>query len=197
MDKKTLDYYNKNADAFAAGTVSVDFKKTQDRFIGALQGKKVLDFGCGSGRDSKYFLEAGLDVVATDGSEELCKVAGKYTGLPVQQMLFEELDDKNRYDGIWACSSILHLPKNELKIVFFKMVDALTSNGIIYTSFKYGDFEGERNGRHFTDFTYEKFCEFIKDIRDIAIEDYWITGDVRPGREEEKWLNLILKKINF
>ena len=197
MDKKTLDYYNQNADAFAAGTVSVDFKKTQDRFIVALQGKKVLDFGCGSGRDSKYFLEAGLDVVATDGSEELCKVAGKYTGLPVQQMLFEELDDKNRYDGIWACSSILHLPKNELKIVFFKMVDALTSNGIIYTSFKYGDFEGERNGRHFTDFTYEKFCEFIKDIRDIAIEDYWITGDVRPGREEEKWLNLILKKINF
>ena len=109
MNNKTLDYYNQNADQFVKGTVSVDFKKTQDRFLEALSGKRILDFGCGSGRDTKYFIEAGFEVVATDGSAELCKSASEYTGITVKQMLFGELEDIDRYAGIWACSSILHL----------------------------------------------------------------------------------------
>ena len=67
----------------------------------------------------------------------------------------------------------------------------------LFTSFKYGTFEGERNGRFFTDFTIENFKNFIKDIRNLSIEDFWITGDVRPGREKEQWLNLILRKTNL
>ena len=197
MNNKTLAFYNKNAKAFAEETAFVDFKETQDKFINILQGKRVLDFGCGAGRDSKYLVEAGLDVVAIDGSAELCQIAESYVGIPVQQMLFQELVDRSRYDGIWACSSILHLPKEELRSVLMKMLNALTDNGIIYTSFKYGEFEGERNGRYFTDFTYESFCEFIRDIKGIAIEEYWYTGDVRPGREDQKWLNLLLRKTSL
>lgn len=197
MNNKTLDYYNQNADQFVKGTVSVDFKKTQDRFLEALSGKRILDFGCGSGRDTKYFIEAGFEVIATDGSEELCKSASEYTGITVKQMLFGELEDIDRYAGIWACSSILHLSKRELIDVFERMTSALCQNGIIYTSFKYGTFEGERNGRFFTDFTIENFKNFIKDIRNLSIEDFWITGDARPGREKEQWLNLILRKTNL
>lgn len=195
MRNKTIDYYNQNADLFVQGTVSVDFKETQDKFLQLLTGKKVLDFGCGSGRDTKYFLESGFDVTATDGSEELCKSASAYTGIQVKHMLFQDLNEADCYDGIWACSSILHLSKDELRIVINKMSRALKLNGIIYTSFKYGNFEGERNGRFFTDFTLELFKDFISDVKDIVIEEYWITGDVRPGREDEKWLNLILRKI--
>ncbi len=194
MSNKTIDYYNKNADSFIQGTVSVDFKETQDKFLKLLTGKKVLDFGCGSGRDTKYFLESGFDVTATDGSEELCKSASTYTGIQVKHMLFQDLNEADCYDGIWACSSILHLSKDELRIVINKMSRALKPNGIIYTSFKYGNFEGERNGRFFTDFTLDVFEDFISDVKDIVIEEYWITGDVRPGREEEKWLNLVLRK---
>lgn len=197
MNNKTLAFYNKNAKAFAEETAFVDFKETQDKFINILQGKRVLDFGCGVGRDLKYFVKAELDVVAIDGSAELCQIAESYVGIPVQQMLFQELDDRSRYDGIWACSSILHLPKEELRSVLMKMLNALTDNGIIYTSFKYGEFEGERNGRYFTDFTYESFCEFISDMKGIAIEEYWYTGDVRPGREDQKWLNLLLRKTSL
>ena len=182
MRNKTIDYYNQNADLFVQGTVSVDFKETQDKFLQLLTGKTVLDFGCGSGRDTKYFLESGFDVTATDGSEELCKSASAYTGIQVKHILFQDLNEADCYDGIWACSSILHLSKDELRIV-------------INTSFKYGNFEGERNGRFFTDFTLELFKDFISDVKDIVIEEYWITGDVRPGREDEKWLNLILRKI--
>lgn len=97
MSNKTIDYYNQNADSFVQGTVSVDFKKTQDKFLRLLTGKTILDFGCGSGRDTKYFLESGFDVTATDGSEELCKSASAYTGIQVKHMLtnpFEKFERK-------------------------------------------------------------------------------------------------------
>ncbi len=197
MKSKTIDYYDKNSEAFIEGTISVDFKNTQDHFLKVLHGNRVLDFGCGSGRDTKYFLEAGLDVTAIDGSMELCKRASQYTGIPVKHMFFQDLDEVDVYDGIWACSSILHLPKNELKSVLEKMARALHLNGVIYTSFKYGDFEGERNGRYFTDFKIDAFRDFMKDISPLTIEEYWMTGDVRVGREDEKWLNLLLRKTSF
>jgi SAM-dependent methyltransferase len=191
----TLEYYNKNAAGFVWGTVSVDLKKTQDRFLEKLAaGDYILDFGCGSGRDTKYFLEKGYQVDAADGSEELCKMASDYTKIGVKQMLFEELDEIQKYDGIWACASILHLSKTVLADVLKKMAVALKNDGVVYISFKYGDFEGERNGRYFTDFTYEIFKEYLKNISELQIEEYWITGDVRPGRGDEKWLNLILRK---
>ena len=192
----TLSYYNKNAQSFVEHTISVDFKETQDRFLKFLPPAPViLDFGCGSGRDTKYFLERGCHVTATDGSLELCRRASEYTGIPVKQQLFQELSDRDVYDGIWACSSILHLPLDELKEVVQKMRTALKENGIIYTSFKYGTFEGERNGRYFTDMTEERFRMFLESVGGLALEDQWITSDVRPQRGDEKWLNVILRRI--
>lgn len=184
----TLDYYNQNAKKFITGTI-------QNRFLDKLHpGAEILDYGCGSGRDTKYFLEQGCKVTAIDGSQELCKLASEYTGIQVKHMLFRDLDEKEAYDGIWACSSILHVPENELRDIIKKMANALRAHGIIYTSFKYGTFEGERNGRYFTDMTEETFAKLIQDIDELEIEEQWITSDVRPGRGEEKWLNLILRK---
>lgn len=192
----TLDYYNNYADEFYKNTVNVEFATTQEHFLAKLKnGSNILDFGCGSGRDTRFFLEQGYSVEAVDGSKELCKLACKYTGIEVKNMLFEELSEVNKYDGIWACSSILHLPLGELANVMKKMAIALKENGIIYTSFKYGTFEGERNGRYFTDMTEEKFAKFLSEIDSLEIEEQWITLDVRPGRGEERWLNLILRKI--
>ena len=192
---KTLKYYNKNAQSFASGTVSVKFTEVQDKFLEKLNPDAyILDFGCGAGRDTKYFLSRGYQIDAIDGSEQLCRIASKYTGIKVRQMLFQELDEKEKYDGIWACASILHLPKKQLREVLKNMYAALKSEGWIYTSFKYGKFEGERNGRYFTDFTTDTFKEFIHDMHGLKIEEHWITGDVRPGRGEEKWLNLLLQK---
>lgn len=191
----TLSYYNQNADQFYTNTISVEFTATQNRFLSHLPPVSyILDFGCGSGRDTKAFLDQGYRVEAIDGSEELCKLASQYTGIQVRHMLFQELSEVSEYDGIWACSSILHLPQDELSNVMRKMTTALKPNGIIYTSFKYGTFSGERNGRFFTDMTEETFADFISKIEDLQIEEEWITSDVRPGRSEEKWLNLILRK---
>ena len=195
MTDKTLNYYNENAQSFAFGTVSVKFTEVQDKFLEKLNPDAyILDFGCGAGRDTKYFLSRGYQVDAVDGSEQLCRIASEYTGIKVRQMLFQELDEKEKYDGIWACASILHLPKKQLREVLENMYAALKSEGWIYTSFKYGKFEGERNGRYFTDFTTDTFKDFIHDMHGLKIEEQWITGDVRPGRGEEKWLNLLLQK---
>ena len=194
----TINYYNQNAENFIANTQNADMHPTQERFLRLLDANtSILDFGCGSGRDTKYFLEKGYRVTATDGSSELCRLASEFTGIKVKEMLFQELDAINQYDGIWACSSILHLPKKELLPVIQKMCEALKDNGIIYTSFKYGDFEGERNGRYFTDFTEKTFQEVIEKVPELTIEEHWITSDVRPGRGEEKWLNLLLRKCSI
>ena len=192
---KTIQYYNNFSKQFAESTVNVEFRHMQDRFLDKLQdGSIILDFGCGSGRDTKYFLEQGYRVEAIDGSEELCRLAGEFTGIEVKHMYFQELSEVEKYDGIWACSSILHLDRDDLEAVLKKMAAALKQNGIIYTSFKYGTFSGERNGRYFTDMTEDTFHELLQKIPGLEIEEQWITSDVRPGRGEEKWLNLILRK---
>lgn len=195
---KTLEYYNANANNFALETVHVDFKETQDKFLRYISPKgKILDFGCGSGRDAKYFHDKGFDVDAVDGSEELCRLASHYAGIHVKQMLFSELDAVEQYDGIWACASILHLPSSELGNVLRKIIKALKNGGILYASFKYGDYEGMRNGRYFTDFTEISFQKFIADTVHVEIKELWVTKDVRPGRGDEKWLNLILQKSDI
>ena len=192
---KTLNYYDENAISFSESTLHVDFTETQQAFLNCLPfHARILDFGCGAGRDTRYFLERGCLVTAVDGSEALCKIASEYTGISVKQMLFQNLDEIEKYDGIWACASILHLKKTELSNVLVKMKKALKQQGIIYTSFKYGDYEGMRNGRYFTDFTEESFINFMEDVDEIVIEKTWVTGDVRAGRGDERWLNLILRK---
>ena len=191
----TIQYYNENAKQFVETTVNVEFRHIQNRFLAKLpKGAYILDFGCGSGRDTKYFLGQGYQVDAIDGSAELCKLASALTGIEVKHMYFQELSEIEKYEGIWACSSILHLSLDNLNTVMKKLSLAIKSNGIIYTSFKYGTFSGERNGRYFTDMTEETFDELLRKIPGLEVEEQWITSDVRPGRGEEKWLNLILRK---
>ncbi len=191
----TLEYYNLNAKAYIDSTRDVAFMEHQERFLAYLKpGARILDFGCGSGRDSKYFLSKGLRVDAIDGSEKFVQMASEYAQIPVKQMLFQELDAVDIYDGIWACASILHLPKDALLDVFKKMAKALVEDGVVYTSFKYGTQEMERNGRYFVDMTEDKITAILDRIGVFLTEDMWITSDVRPGREDEKWLNLILRK---
>ena len=195
MQNTTINYYNTNADKFIENTLFVDFTQTQQRFLARLKkGAFILDLGCGSGRDTRYFLDQGYQVEAIDGSEEMCRLAARYTGMEVRHMLFQELSEKEKYDGIWACSSVLHLPLQELAAVMGRMCAALKEKGIIYTSFKYGTFSGQRNGRFFTDMTEASFAELMQKAEGLEIEEQWITSDVRPERGEEKWLNVILRK---
>lgn len=195
MNNPTLTYYNENADAFLSSTTTVNLSEIQDQFLSYLNsGDKILDLGCGSGRDTKYFLDEGFDVDAVDGSDELVIRASSYTGIRVERMLFDELACINKYDGIWACASLLHLPYSQLSSMLDKIARALKGHGTFYASFKYGEFEGERNGRYFTDLNEERCKKLIRDNGMFRIECLWTTGDARPEKGEEKWLNMILIK---
>ena len=192
---RTLDYYELNAEAFVTQTQMLPFAGVQNRFLMKLpQGGHILDFGCGSGRDTRCFLKQGFQVTATDGSEKMCRLASEYTGIPVKHMRFQDLDDKDVYDGIWACASILHLHRDELPDVLKRMRDALKKNGLIYASFKYGDFEGRTGGRYFTYFTWKHIQELIAGIDGLEIEEVWLTPDSRPERADQQWLNCTIRK---
>jgi 2-polyprenyl-3-methyl-5-hydroxy-6-metoxy-1,4-benzoquinol methylase len=191
---KTLTYYNTNAHRFTSDTLDVEFSTIQDSFLAQLPaGALILDFGCGSGRDSRYFLQKGYRVEACDGSEEMVKAATRNAGIPVKKMLFSELNEENRYDGIFACASILHVPSKELPDILTRMKRAVKPGGILYVSFKYGTFEGIRNGRYFTDQTEESLQAILDRVGGLEIIRTGITGDARPGREDEKWLNVLLR----
>ena len=192
---KTLEYYQKNADLFVEGTVSVDMHDAQMRFLRMLLPHAyILDFGCGSGRDAKAFLDQGYQVDAVDGSPELCCMASELIGKPVKQMLFDDLSVSNQYDGIWACASILHLPRRNLVDVLPKISNALKTDGVLYASFKYSSYEGMRDGRYFTDFTEESLGNLMDEVPSLLIVDTWITDDVRPEREE-RWINTLARRI--
>ena len=196
----TLRYYEDHAEEFAANTVDADMEDIHSRFLAHLpEGGRILDFGCGTGRDTKAFLGLGYQVTALDGSETMCRIAADHTGIAVRCMDFREYapEGGEAYDGIWACASLLHLKMAELQPVMQNLGKALACGGFLYVSFKYGDHEGERGGRYFTDFTLEGFRAFVKELAEFKEVEHWITGDVRPGRGEERWLNMILEKVQI
>ncbi len=197
MDYKdlTLNYYKENVETFVHNTVDVKFSEMQERFISYIKpGGVILDLGCGSGRDSKAFLERGFRVTAVDGSPELCLYAEKVIGQPVICATFQEYEPSETFDGIWACASLLHLPYVEIAPVLKKLANHLSLDGCLYLSFKYGDFEGVRNGRYFTDMTEERFEKILQEVSSLSLGEQFITTDVRPGREEKWWNGLIITK---
>ena len=160
----------------------------------------VLDLGCGSGRDTLCFLERGFSVTAMDACDEFCKatknLAYKYQEnkkFIVLQKKFLELSDIQKYEGVWACSSLLHVPKKELPAIFKKIENSLKANGVFYCSFKKGTFEGERNGRYFSDYTEDELCEAIGKSTRLSKIRLWLTNDARSERSEV-WINSLWQK---
>ena len=193
--KLTLDYYNEKARAFCDDTQDVEFSAFQRAFTSHIpEGGRILDLGCGSGRDSRAFLNAGYQVTAVDGSVELCRIASEFIGQPVLCATFQDYVPAEVFDGIWACASLLHIPSEELEGLMARLAGSLRRGGCFYVSFKYGDFRGMRNGRFFQDMTESSLGELLKGIPELEVISMKITGDVRPGREKELWLNVLLKK---
>lgn len=190
----TLHYYQNHAQDFFDGTVNVDMTPLYEAFTQHLaHGARVLDAGCGSGRDAKAFHEMGYVVDAFDASSAMVELAKQHTGLPVQLMTFSEIDGKAQYDGIWCCASLLHIPSSELSAVMQKLADALKPGGVWYVSFKYGNGERVQGERRFTDLDEEGVRVLLRAVPGMEIASLWVTQDNRPDRDET-WLNGILRK---
>ena len=191
---KTIDYYNNHAEEFTASTFEVDMESLYQPFLVELQeGARILDVGCGPGRDTLAFKNKGYQVDAIDYSEELVKKATQLTGIPVRLQSFYEIDADQAYDGIWACASLLHCERTRLKEVIGKLLSALKPNGMLYMSFKYGNGDRQKDGRQFTDLDEVQAKALLGQFDRVQQIQQWITIDQRPERQE-KWLNLIWKK---
>ncbi|MCR5721877.1 MAG: class I SAM-dependent methyltransferase [Lachnospiraceae bacterium] len=188
---KNIEYYNENAQRFYETTVNVDMSLWRDKFESyVVDGGRILDAGCGSGRDSKAFKKHGYSVVAIDASKEMCRLASELLDQEVWQMRFDEIAFDEEFDGIWACASLLHVHMDELPGILNKLRKALKKSGILYASFKYGEGERNRGERTFSDFTEESVRKLLEEAGFI-LKDCGVTPDVRPGREDEKWINAI------
>ena len=197
----TLFYYSQNAADFITSTQNVSMTTIQDSFTSLLPpNAHILDLGCGSGRDSLAFLQKNFTVTALDACKEFCQATKKLTAdfqekgrIKIIQKTFSELSAFQKYEGLWACSSLLHVPKAELPVIFQKIENSLKPDGIFYCSFKKGKFEGERNGRYFSDFIEEELCTMIEEYTKLSKVRLWLTNDARPGKTEI-WVNSLWRK---
>ena len=192
----TLDYYNKNSEEYFNSTLNVDMTNTYKTFLKLVpKGGKILDLGCGSGRDSMNFMKLGYEVTAVDGAKELAKKASVLLGKEVILSTFEELELKEKFHGIWACASLLHIKRKDLKIVLNNLYNNLEDNGVFYMSFKYGEKEYvDDKNRYFNCFTDESIISFINENTKYNILGLYITEDKLGRVNEVKWVNLICNK---
>ncbi len=192
---KTLNYYENNAEGYIQETLKLDIEEIRNSFISQVPPKAhILDLGCGSGRDSRVFLNRGFRVTAIDPSESVGAITSKFLDQEVQIRKAQEIIELNHYDAIWACASLLHVPKSTIPAILKRLVNALTTGGLMYISFKQGNEERwDEHGRFFNDYSLESITEVIAQIQNIQHIDITTNNSILRGHEQT-WLNIFLKK---
>ena len=190
MEPTTRAYYDHDPEGYSESTLSNDMTALLGRFASRLpQGGRVLDLGCGSGRDTIALRGMGFSVVPVDGSEGMCRVASENTGSEVRCLDILDLDYVGEFDGVWACASLLHVPSAELPRTIMLIHRSLRSDGVLFANFKEGVYGGMRDGRHYTDMTEGRLAELLESKGMVPIE-IWTSVDPRGVR----WTNSVSRK---
>ncbi len=191
--QQTSDYYNEHSEKFFNDTYNLNMDHLYCPFIEHVPvGGLILDAGCGSGRDSLHFKQNGFQVTAIDNAEELVIRSSQLLKQKVLHLSFDEISFDKEFDAIWACASLLHVPKSNMQNILRKFEKSLKPNGVIFASFKYGETEGFRNGRFFNFYNEFNFAELIDSCNFLSILKTWQSKDTRAGREDEIWLDVLL-----
>ena len=188
----TLSWYRDNAIQYAEETRNSLVLDALWEFLSRMkEGGTILDYGSGSGRDSAYFLDKGFSVDSLDGSAEMKAQAERLFGIKVKLASFLSLEEKDKYDGIWAQASILHLEEHDLRAALTLIERALKRDGVFYSSFRKGEEDGYEKGRWYTNMTERRFLSFLP--ASLYVEKIWESQDVRPG-VNRTWLSIICRK---
>lgn len=193
-DDTTIGFYAAEAATYTSRNQEPNYRQL-DIFMKALpNGGSVLELGCGAGQDSQVMLANGFDVTPTDGTEEIAKAAASRLGRPVRVLLFDELDEQNEFDGVWANACLLHIPRAELSPIIGRIHAALKPGGVFYASFK----EGAREGRD----RFDRYYNYPSPewLRETYRQQSWasldITKTMGSGYDHELtfWLHALAKK---
>ena len=193
----TISYYDAHAAEYCAATLAADMSELYAPFLSEIEPRgRILDAGCGSGRDSMAFMKKGYQVVSIDASEEMVTATSKLTGQPALLMPFDQISFKAEFDGIWACASLLHIPRSNLNVVLKRLTNALKPSGTCYVSFKHGDSERIEDGRYFNDLNETLFQRVLGEEARLELLQLWLTNDVRRAHQrKQRWLNALVRRI--
>ncbi len=170
------------------------------------KGGKILDLGCGSGRDSLFFHEQGFQVTGVDLSKKLLAIANK--NAPDIQFVHEDIRHmsfpESSFDGIWSCASIVHIKHSEQQALFHSLYRILKPGGLLYIHAKNGEGETyieepsvpgkKRFYAFFTGSLLEQYCKNAG-FSDVEIIDVGITKAYANGKHSKEWIDCFAKKL--
>ena len=191
----TDEYYENNAEIYFKSTAFLDFSETCEHFLRYVKpGGKIVDIGCGSGRDVRFFKSKGFRVCGIDACASLCRLARDYSGAEISCMRIEDWKPRERFDGLWACASLVHLPFEAIETFFGSLRHVLVKDGVAFFSFK-SDFQGiDSKGRLFTKFSKTNLNHILNTHRELSLLEYWENSDAM-GRGDVLWQSFILRYI--
>jgi 2-polyprenyl-3-methyl-5-hydroxy-6-metoxy-1,4-benzoquinol methylase len=189
----TIAYYNDNHENYFKRTINIDMQSSYRDFLQLLpNGGHILDAGCGVGRDSEFFLNAGYKITALDASIEMVRLAKKRVPNVLHQE-FAQMTFNEVFEGIWTCASLLHITIDDLPNIFARFISALKPKGIWYISFKYGEEQTIENGRLFSRFTINTFNEFIQQFSELSVLQVW-KSQSKMLNVETDWIQALVRK---
>ena len=194
----TINYYDKHASFYFDRTSQVDFVALYEEFLKYVPaGGRIMDLGCGSGRDVKWFRDHGYEAFGLDASERLVKIACEELGIPVEVGFIEEWIADEAFDGVWCCASLVHLDDDNLDQFLSNLRYNLKKGGALFMSVKEGIDSGTiEDGRYFRDFNEATLNALISHYKGFRIEKVWYTED-KMHRESFKWLNAIIRSYEY
>jgi SAM-dependent methyltransferase len=191
ISQRTLAYYQGRVREFWEGTCDHDVSQNIDALLEAIEGEapfRILDFGCGPGRDLLALSERGHRPIGLDGAEAFVQMARELAGVEVwhQDFLAVKLPAAS-FDGVFANASLFHVPTRELPRVLRELLGCLRPGGVLFASNPRGDnFEGWNQGRYCAYHDFENWRSYALEAGFEEIRHYY-RPDGLP-REQQPWL---------
>jgi SAM-dependent methyltransferase len=194
MSDPTIEWYERNAKRYCAETVGIDLEDARRRFMSNVSpGGRLLDIGCGSGRDSMHFRQLGFEVDSRDASPAVAAEALRATGTAVRVQDIMSIEDEERFDGIWACASLLHLNPQQFETATAKLFRALRPQGVLFLSVKEGSGSATVDGRRFQYWMPDACIRSLDRTHPIELIDCWRAPDAT--RPNTKWINVLVRAV--